>query len=400
MGEDMADTSTQCPEKCSSVITIFKGEDSDFANLNDITINIKTDLDLSGYTGEFCFLGVRRVFTEEEFQTKKLNLVFTAEETKGFCLGQNYGIFYIYDTEGNKATLCKVILDVVSARPCDCRREIANEVSVCINQVYKFDKLDGIPTINGVKLQGDKKGVDYGLQRIPHYSATDTYKVGQQVIYNNEFWECKEAITEGEDFDSSKWIHISRVDMAKYLIALSRRTYNIAYEGEYAEKVKITYLDGLFYEFISPEQGTITRSKIVSEGTVVSPNVYQISVGLWEIVYDAINETLAGNLYSQNDFLATPTECTSSSGEVTVDDGYLANFSECFDASVEGLRVSVSNISKSLAQLTNTVVDLQKEVKNYPKYVYNKDGKRYKIDMYDDGDGETGFFIEPAYTNN
>lgn len=391
----MADTSTQCPTNCSSVITLFKGEDSDFANLNDITINIKTDLDLSGYTGEFFFLGVKRSFSAEELQTKKLNLVFTADETNGFCLGQNYGIFYIYDTEGNKATLCKVIFDVVSARPCDCRREIANEVSVCINQVYKYDNLDGIPTINGVKVQGDKKGVDYGLQRIPHYSATDTYKVGQQVIYNNEFWECKEAITEGEEFDSSRWIHISRVDMQKFLLAIARKTYTIVYNSEKEQKVKVNFLDGLFYEFISSEYGSVTRSKIVAEGTVISPNVYHITIGMWELDFDAISETIVGNLYGELEFSATYEQCEATGGTVSSSEDYLSNFSECFDVSAEGLRLTVSNIMTTVAQLLQTVTRLQDEIRKFPRKVIAENGGVYMLNLYDDGDGDTGFIVRP-----
>lgn len=94
------------------MISIYRGEDTDFAGAPPIPVVIDTKLDLTGYTADILFGSIVKHYETDEVATKKLGLVFTAKETATFFPGKGYATVKVYDTEGRVAVLKKFIIDV------------------------------------------------------------------------------------------------------------------------------------------------------------------------------------------------------------------------------------------------------------------------------------------------
>lgn len=94
------------------MITIYRGEDTDFADTAPIEIEINTNRDLTGYTAKILFGNVVRDYTSEVVITKKLPLVFSAKETLGFFPGRGYATVKLYDQEGRVAIVKTEIINV------------------------------------------------------------------------------------------------------------------------------------------------------------------------------------------------------------------------------------------------------------------------------------------------
>jgi len=144
------------------MVRIFKGDDSDFADLKRVTIFLRTELDLTGFTGRFTFLGVERMFPSEEVVTKCLTVSYTAAETATFVPGRSSGSFVLFDTEGRQAATQKVPIEVLThtTAPCDAEE---SEIEVKVDTVFDYDLLENKPTLNGVVIQGDKTSGDYRI---------------------------------------------------------------------------------------------------------------------------------------------------------------------------------------------------------------------------------------------
>ena len=158
--------------RAGGIIRLFRGDHSDFADLNQIVITIDTDLSLEGYTGCFNFLGVTREFTEEEIAAKSVTIAYTAEETSQFVPGQSYGKFTLWDEKGRKAAVQKVLVEVQTHRSCAGCPEGA--ITISIENQFDYNTARNKPKINGVVVQGDKTGADYGLgtdDKAVHYTA-------------------------------------------------------------------------------------------------------------------------------------------------------------------------------------------------------------------------------------
>lgn len=185
------------------MIQLFRGDDSDFADLNEIVINIDTDLSLEGFTGCFCFLGVTREFTEEDIARKTVTITYSAEETARFIPGLNYGKFTLIDPAGRKAAVQKVMVEVLLHRMCSGCPE--REVTITIENQFDYNTARNKPMINGEPVQGDKKGSDYGLNRIPEFSERETYKEGDQCLHERKFYICVSEIDTPRAWNAEQW---------------------------------------------------------------------------------------------------------------------------------------------------------------------------------------------------
>ena len=95
-----------------NMVTIYRGEDTNFAGAAPIEVKIDTDLDLTGFTADILFGSVVKHYETEEVATKTLGLVFSAEETSGFFPGRGYATVKVYDTEGRVAVLKRFVINV------------------------------------------------------------------------------------------------------------------------------------------------------------------------------------------------------------------------------------------------------------------------------------------------
>ena len=99
------------------MVTIYRGEDTDFADASPITVKIDTEIDLTGFTAKLYFGNVVKEFGSDEVETKELKFNFTAEESDGFFPGRGFATVKVYDTEGRVAILNKFIIDVKFREP-------------------------------------------------------------------------------------------------------------------------------------------------------------------------------------------------------------------------------------------------------------------------------------------
>ena len=96
----------------NTVITIYRGEDTDFAGAQPIPVSFTTDLDVTGFTAEIYFGSVIKTFTPEEVQTKTLGLVYSAKETESFFPGKGWATLKLYDMEGRVRIQKRFVIDV------------------------------------------------------------------------------------------------------------------------------------------------------------------------------------------------------------------------------------------------------------------------------------------------
>ncbi|MCQ2299898.1 MAG: hypothetical protein MJZ81_07240 [Bacteroidales bacterium] len=145
------------------MLILYKGDDTDFADLGEFVINIDTELDLTGFTGKFVFTDVERAFTAEEIESRQVRFSYTSEETDQFCIGRGIGTFHLYDQQGRHAAVRKVMVEVVP----HCRRAEGCEFTIQIDNVIDYSRLGNLPTINGVKVVGDLTSGDLGISISP-----------------------------------------------------------------------------------------------------------------------------------------------------------------------------------------------------------------------------------------
>lgn len=86
--------------KYSDGLVITRGDDSNAFN-NTITVEIETDLDLTGYKAIFQIGKQQWIF--EDITSKYLDIIITKEQSMKFCEGTYYAGLKIYEPNG----LCK-----------------------------------------------------------------------------------------------------------------------------------------------------------------------------------------------------------------------------------------------------------------------------------------------------
>jgi hypothetical protein len=94
------------------VITIYRGEDTDFAGALPIPVSFTTDIDVTGFTAEILFGSVVKTFASEEVETKTLGLIYTAAETSSFFPGKGWATLKLYDKDGRVRIQKRFVIDV------------------------------------------------------------------------------------------------------------------------------------------------------------------------------------------------------------------------------------------------------------------------------------------------
>lgn len=175
------------------MIIIYKGDDLDFADSGEISVTILSLVDLDGYTGSFEFLGITKDFPADVIARKTFTFTYSAEETATFCLGQNYGTFTLFDRKHRKALVMRVIVEVLPASACGCCSK--GDIVVGMVNAMSYGNLSNKPSINGVTIDGDKTGADYGLsgagdvvlhRKPAEWSMTPAQDAGEsiQLVFN------------------------------------------------------------------------------------------------------------------------------------------------------------------------------------------------------------------------
>lgn len=142
-------------------IKIFKGDDTDFNGGKWLTINLTTDLDLTGFIG---------VFTLDKFKvtksaaSKSIDLVIPRSFTSKMAVGEYAGTFQLIDTNGRYLTVTNTIpfqvtQEVFTPQGDEINLQVPEnypvEISLSISGgAVDYDKLANLPTFNGKEWKG------------------------------------------------------------------------------------------------------------------------------------------------------------------------------------------------------------------------------------------------------
>lgn len=142
-------------------IKIFKGDDTDFNGGKWLTINLTTDLDLTGFIG---------VFTLDKFKvtksaaSKSIDLVIPRSFTSKMAVGEYAGVFQLIDTNGRYLTVTNTIpfqvtQEVFTPQGDEINLQVPENYPVEISlSIYggavDYDKLANLPTFNGKEWKG------------------------------------------------------------------------------------------------------------------------------------------------------------------------------------------------------------------------------------------------------
>lgn len=144
------------------MVRIYKGNDVDFADIAEIYVSILSAINLTGFTGKFEFMGVTKTFPKEDIERRTFSFTYSSEETSKFCPGKNFGTFTMFDPLGRKALIEQVCIEViVGGEYCECPGN--KRIFVTMDTIYDYRGLSHKPSINGVTVDGDKTGEEYGL---------------------------------------------------------------------------------------------------------------------------------------------------------------------------------------------------------------------------------------------
>lgn len=143
------------------MLTIFRGNDFTFDdNSRRVVVKFNTDLDLTGWSAKFSLLDNTK--STDDITSRIWVFQYTAEETMNFPLGRTFGKLSIYDANGDKRQVAKVIVDVVNFLPCPA---VEGTIAISIdNLVSNYDALDNRPILNGKVIEGDHDAEYYDIQ--------------------------------------------------------------------------------------------------------------------------------------------------------------------------------------------------------------------------------------------
>lgn len=142
-------------------IKIFKGDDTDFNNSKFLTINVKTEIDLTGFKGIF---KLGKFKTEQDMQSKTMEIVIPHEVTALMLNGTHTGIFTLIDTQNRVKTLSNTIPFLVTSEVFTQEEDSIElpvpegypyEIIVELGGTNDYNSLQNIPTFEGQPIKGN-----------------------------------------------------------------------------------------------------------------------------------------------------------------------------------------------------------------------------------------------------
>lgn len=142
-------------------IKIFKGDDTDFNNSKFLSIKINTEMDLTGFKGIF---KLGKFKTEQDMQSKTMEIVIPHEVTALMLNGTHTGIFTLIDTQNRVKTLSNTISFLVTSEVFTQEEDSIElpvpdgfpyEIIVELGGTNDYNSLQNIPTFEGQPIKGN-----------------------------------------------------------------------------------------------------------------------------------------------------------------------------------------------------------------------------------------------------
>lgn len=200
-------------------IPIYKGDNTDAFGTRTICITLKTEVALEGATAKFSLLSFSKTFPNSDVLAKKFTFSIPSDKTAGFPLGLLFGKLVLTDSSGRTMTAaCNIPFRVMLANGAltgGCVQVCTPTFDVLVEMGVDYSLAYNKPTINGIEVCGDRKGKDYGLNRILDFSEKETYAVGDQVIHEYRIFTCKTEVAEPGAWDAGMWDELGASELAK-----------------------------------------------------------------------------------------------------------------------------------------------------------------------------------------
>ena len=145
-------------------IVLFCGDDSNFVGNQTIFIEIETDIDTTGCKAHLKY--INKTFTWNAIpEDKRLELVFSAEETKAMPLGDWDAELWLEDAQGRRRTVSNQIRIRVTKSVGDAYwSEDPQSIKASIGNAFDYNNAYNKPTLNGVVIEGNKTSEDYHIK--------------------------------------------------------------------------------------------------------------------------------------------------------------------------------------------------------------------------------------------
>lgn len=154
-------------------IYIYKGDDTNWNNEQFLTIHISpvegSSIDLSNMKAKFILGSYSK---EYPLTTGSFTVDLTAAVTDVYAFGPINGTVKIYDTLGRVKTIANTIPFYVTNKVIGEQSQSIDvlvpenspvDINISVGSQVSYNDLSDKPSINGVTIQGDKSGYDYGL---------------------------------------------------------------------------------------------------------------------------------------------------------------------------------------------------------------------------------------------
>ena len=144
-------------------IVLFCGDDSNFVGNQTIFIELETDIDTTGCKAHLKYIS--KTFTWNEIpEDKRLELVFSAEETKAMPLGDWDAELWLEDAQGHRRTVSNQIRIRVTKSVEDAYWSgDPQAIKASIGNAFDYNNAYNKPTLNGVVIEGNKTSEDYHI---------------------------------------------------------------------------------------------------------------------------------------------------------------------------------------------------------------------------------------------
>lgn len=145
-------------------IVLFCGDDSNFVGNQTIFIELETDIDTTGCKAHLKYIS--KTFTWDAIpEDKRLELVFSAEETKAMPLGDWDAELWLEDAQGRRRTVSNQIRIRVTKSVGDAYwSEDPQSIKASIGNSFDYNNSYNKPTLNGVVIEGNKTSEDYHIK--------------------------------------------------------------------------------------------------------------------------------------------------------------------------------------------------------------------------------------------
>ena len=145
-------------------IVLFCGDDSNFVGNQTIFIELETDIDTTGCKAHLKYIS--KTFTWNAIpEDKRLELVFSAEETKAMPLGDWDAELWLEDAQGRRRTVSNQIRIRVTKSVGDAYWSgDPQSIKASIGNAFDYNNAYNKPTLNGVVIEGNKTSEDYHIK--------------------------------------------------------------------------------------------------------------------------------------------------------------------------------------------------------------------------------------------